>query len=36
LRASSPSVGTDYRSGHSPDWIKVKNSDAPEMTKVIE
>jgi bifunctional non-homologous end joining protein LigD len=25
-----------YRSGRSPDWIKVKNSDAPAATRVIE
>jgi hypothetical protein len=25
-----------YRSGRSPDWIKVKNPDAPAATRVIE
>jgi ATP-dependent DNA ligase len=25
-----------YRSGRSPDWIKVKNADAPAATRVIE
>jgi bifunctional non-homologous end joining protein LigD len=25
-----------YRSGRSPDWIKVKNPDAPAMTRLIE
>jgi bifunctional non-homologous end joining protein LigD len=25
-----------YRSGQSPDWIKVKNPDAPAATRVIE
>ena len=25
-----------YRSGRSPDWIKVKNSDAPAATRLIE
>ena len=25
-----------YRSGRSPDWIKVKNPDAPAATRLIE
>jgi ATP-dependent DNA ligase len=25
-----------YRSGRSPNWIKVKNSNAPAATRVIE
>jgi bifunctional non-homologous end joining protein LigD len=25
-----------YRSGRSPDWVKVKNPDAPAVTRVIE
>ncbi len=25
-----------YRSGRSPDWIKVKNADAPAATRLIE
>jgi bifunctional non-homologous end joining protein LigD len=25
-----------YRSGRSPDWIKVKNPDAPPATRVID
>ena len=25
-----------YRSGRSPDWIKVKNPDAPAVTRLIE
>jgi bifunctional non-homologous end joining protein LigD len=25
-----------YRSGRSPDWIKVKNPDAPAATRAIE
>jgi hypothetical protein len=25
-----------YRSGRSPDWIKIKNPDAPAMTRVID
>jgi len=25
-----------YRSGRSPDWVKVKNPDAPAATRVIE
>ena len=25
-----------YRSGHSPDWIKVKNPDAPAASRVME
>ena len=25
-----------YKSGRSPDWIKVKNPDAPAATRVIE
>jgi predicted DNA-binding ribbon-helix-helix protein len=25
-----------YRSGRSPDWVKVKNQDAPAATRVIE
>jgi hypothetical protein len=25
-----------YRSGRSPDWIKVKNPDAPAPTRVIK
>ena len=25
-----------YRSGRSPDWIKIKNPDAPAATRVIE
>ena len=25
-----------YRSGRSPDWIKVKNPDAPAATRVLE
>jgi len=25
-----------YRSGRSPDWIKVKNPDAPAATRVME
>jgi bifunctional non-homologous end joining protein LigD len=28
--------GRPYRSGRSPDWIKVKNPDAPAATRVIE
>jgi hypothetical protein len=28
--------GRPYRSGRSPDWIKVKNSDAPAATRAIE
>ncbi|MFZ0837287.1 MAG: hypothetical protein WAM77_07525, partial [Xanthobacteraceae bacterium] len=34
-KASSPSAGIGpYRSGRSPDWIKVKNPDAPASNKV--
>ena len=25
-----------YRSGRSPDWVKVKNPDAPAATRLIE
>jgi bifunctional non-homologous end joining protein LigD len=25
-----------YRSGRSPDWIKIKNPDAPAATRIIE
>jgi hypothetical protein len=25
-----------YRSGRSPDWIKIKNPDAPAATRLIE
>jgi hypothetical protein len=25
-----------YRSGRSPDWIKVKNPDAPAATRIVE
>jgi hypothetical protein len=28
--------GRPYRSGRSPDWIKVKNPDAPAATRLIE
>jgi ATP-dependent DNA ligase len=28
--------GRPYRSGRSPDWVKVKNPDAPAATRVIK
>jgi len=36
--AAQPAKHRDkpYRSGRSPDWIKVKNPDAPAATRILE
>ena len=35
LLASSKRRDAPYRSGRSPDWLKVKNPDAPAATRVL-
>jgi hypothetical protein len=29
-------LGSRYRSGHSPDWLKMKNPDAPAVKREVE
>jgi len=35
-RIRRPSKGSPYRSGRSPDWLKMKNSDAPAVKREAE